>query len=193
VGREVRRADPVRGGPLIFRPTPLAGAWVLEPERIADSRGFFARSYSDEEFEAHGLNPRVAQGNISYNARKGTLRGMHYQRPPMAEAKLVRCTRGAIYDVLVDLRRGSATFGRHFGVRLDDGNRTMLYIPEGCAHGFLTLEDDTEVAYQMSQRYSADHGAGVRWNDPAFGIEWPGEVAVIADRDRDYPDFSGEP
>ena len=178
---------------MIFRPTPVPGAWVLEPERIADARGFFARSFSDEEFESRGLNPRAVQGNISWNARKGTLRGMHFQRPPMAEAKLVRCTRGAIWDVVLDLRRGSAAFRRHFGVRLDADNRAMLYVPEGCAHGFLTLEDDTEVAYQMSQRYSAEHGAGVRWNDPAFGIEWPGEVAVIADRDRDYPDFRGEP
>jgi len=178
---------------LIFRSTPLPGAWVLEPERIADARGFFARSFADEEFEARGLNPRVVQGNISWNARKGTLRGMHYQRPPMAEAKLVRCTRGALWDVVLDLRRGSPSFKRHFGVRLDAENRTALYVPEGCAHGFLTLEDDTEAAYQMSQRYSAEHGAGVRWNDPAFGIEWPGEVVVIADRDRDYPDFPGAP
>ena len=178
---------------MIFRPTPLPGAWVLEPERIADARGFFARSFADEEFEARGLNPHVVQGNISWNARKGTLRGMHYQRPPMAEAKLVRCTRGALWDVVLDLRRGSPSFKRHFGVRLDAENRSALYVPEGCAHGFLTLEDDTEVAYQMSQRYSAEHGAGVRWNDPAFGIEWPGEVEVIADRDRDYPDFAGAP
>jgi len=176
-----------------FVPTPLHGAWVIEPERIADSRGFFARSFSDEEFDSRGLNPRVVQANISYNARRGTLRGMHYQRPPMAEAKLIRCTRGAIWDAIIDLRRGSATFGSHFGVRLDASNRSMLYVPEGCAHGFLTLEDDTEVAYQMSQRYSPEHGAGVRWNDPAFGIAWPGEVSVIADRDRDYPDFSGDP
>jgi len=176
-----------------FVPTPLHGAWVIEPERIADPRGFFARSFSDEEFDSRGLNPRVVQANISYNARRGTLRGMHYQRPPMAEAKLIRCTRGAIWDAIIDLRRGSATFGRHFGVRLDASNRSMLYVPEGCAHGFLTLEDDTEVAYQMSQRYSPEHGAGVRWNDPAFGIAWPGEVSVIADRDRDYPDFSGDP
>jgi len=176
-----------------FVPTPLHGAWVIEPERIADSRGFFARSFSDEEFDSRGLNPRVVQANISYNARRGTLRGMHYQRPPMAEAKLIRCTRGAIWDAIIDLRRGSATFGRHFGARLDASNRSMLYVPEGCAHGFLTLEDDTEVAYQMSQRYSPEHGAGVRWNDPAFGIAWPGEVSVIADRDRDYPDFSGDP
>jgi len=176
-----------------FVPTPLHGAWVIEPERIADSRGFFARSFSDEEFDSRGLNPRVVQANISYNARRGTLRGMHYQRPPMAEAKLIRCTRGAIWDAIIDLRRGSATFGRHFGARLDASNRSMLYVPEGCAHGFLTLEDDTEVSYQMSQRYSPEHGAGVRWNDPAFGIAWPGEVSVIADRDRDYPDFSGDP
>jgi len=176
---------------LRFVATPLPGAWVIEPERIEDARGFFARSFSDEEFESRGLNSRVVQGNISYNARKGTLRGMHYQRPPMAEAKLVRCTRGAIWDAIIDLRRGSTAYGRHFGVRLDADNRRMLYIPEGCAHGFLTLVDDTEVAYQMSQRYSPEHGAGVRWNDPAFGIEWPGEVTVIADRDRDYPDFGG--
>jgi len=174
-----------------FNDTPLRGSCVVEPERLADERGFFARIFEPREFEAHGLNPRVAQGSLSFNGRKGTLRGMHYQRAPFEEAKLVRCTRGAIHDVIIDLRPSSTTFRRHFAVVLDSESRRMLYVPEGFAHGFLTLADDTEVAYQMSEVYSPAHAAGVRWDDPAFGIAWPGPVAVIAERDRTYPDFRG--
>ena len=174
---------------MLFTETPLAGAFVIDPERIADDRGFFARTYCEREFEAHGLTTRIAQTNLSYNPRRGTLRGMHLQRAPFAEAKLVRCTRGAIHDVIVDLRPGAPTFRAHFGVRLDADNRRMLYVPEGFAHGFLTLADDTEVSYQISQFYNPDFGTGVRWNDPAFGIAWPEEVRVIAERDRTYPDF----
>jgi dTDP-4-dehydrorhamnose 3,5-epimerase len=174
---------------MIFSRTPLSGAFVVEPSRIEDDRGFFARIFEPREFEAHGLNPRVAQCSLSFNPRKGTLRGMHYQRSPFEEAKLVRCTRGAIHDVMIDLRPTSATFRHHFAVVLDADSRRMLYIPEGFAHGFLTLTDDAEVSYQMSQVYSPEHAAGVRWNDPAFGIPWPGEVMVIAERDRTYPDF----
>jgi len=174
---------------MIFTETSLPGAFVIEPERMADSRGFFARTFDAREFEAHGLNARIAQTNLSHNPRRGTLRGMHYQRAPFAEAKLIRCTRGAVHDVIIDLRPGSPTYRSHFGVRLDAENRKMLYVPEGFAHGFLTLADDTEVSYQISQFYSPEHGAGVRWNDPAFGISWPAEVAVIAERDRTYPDF----
>ena len=174
---------------MIFNETPLAGAFVIEPERMQDPRGFFARTFDAKEFEAHGLNARTAQTNLSHNPRRGTMRGMHFQRPPFAEAKLIRCTRGAIHDVIIDLRPGSPTRTAHFGIRLDAENRTLLYVPEGFAHGFLTLEDDTEVSYQISQFYSPEHGAGVRWNDPAFGISWPGEVTVIAERDRTYPDF----
>ena len=174
---------------MIFTETPLAGAFVVEPERMTDARGFFARTFDAKEFEARGLNPRTAQTNLSHNPHRGTLRGMHFQRPPFAEAKLVRCTRGAIHDVIIDLRPGSPTRKAHFGVRLDAENRTLLYVPEGFAHGFLTLTDDTEVSYQISQFYSPEHGAGVRWNDPAFGISWPGDVTVIAERDRTYPDY----
>src|SRR5262245_14413966 len=142
-----------------FTAAPLAGAFVIDAERFEDERGFFARTFCETEFAERGLNPRVAQGNLSYNTRRGTLRGMPYHGPPHAEAKLVRCTRGAIHDVIIDLRPSSATYLRHFAVRLDEENRTLLYVPEGFAHGFLTLEDRTEVAYQMSVAYSPDHGA----------------------------------
>jgi dTDP-4-dehydrorhamnose 3,5-epimerase len=141
------------------------------------------------EFEKHGLNPRLVQCNISHNIKKGTLRGMHYQKAPYAEAKLVRCTRGAIYDVMVDLRPDSPSFRRNVGVRLDEFNRNMVYIPEGFAHGFITLEDDSEVFYQMSEFYSPEHAAGFRWNDPFFSIQWPLEAVVISERDKTYPDF----
>ena len=175
---------------MLFRETVLKGAYVVEPERIVDERGFFARTWCHNEFESQGLNPNLVQCNISFNARKGTLRGMHYQVTPRAEAKLVRCTAGAIYDVIVDLRPDSGTFRRWTGVELNADNRYMLYIPEGFAHGFLTLSDDAEVLYQMSEYYSTEHARSVRWNDPAFGIQWPGEVLVISERDRCYPDFS---
>jgi dTDP-4-dehydrorhamnose 3,5-epimerase len=174
---------------LIFTETKLAGAFVIELERHTDERGFFARTFCQQEFEAHGLNARVAQCNVSLNKRKGTLRGMHYQAAPFAEAKLVRCTSGSIYDVIIDLRPASATFKRHFAVELSAENRRMLYIPEDFAHGFQTLEDDTEVFYQMAQRYSAEHARGVRWNDPVFGIEWPKGERTIIERDQNYPDF----
>ena len=174
---------------MIFTETKLAGAFVIELERHTDERGFFARTFCWQEFEAHGLKAEVAQCNVSFNKRKGTLRGMHYQAPPFAEAKLVRCTAGSIYDVIIDLRPASATFKRHFAVELSAENHRMLYIPESFAHGFQTLEDDTEVFYQMAQRYSAEHARGVRWNDPAFGIEWPKGERIIIERDRNYPDF----
>ena len=174
-----------------FEPTPLPGAFVIAPERIVDARGFFARTWCRSEFAEHGLNPEVVQRNVSYSARRGTLRGMHYQRPPHAETKLIRCAAGAIWDVIIDLRPESPAYRKHFGVRLDPSEDRMLYVPEGFAHGFLTLEDDTTVDYQMSQYYAPSHGAGVRWNDPAFGIRWPFEPTVMADRDRNYPDFAG--
>ena len=176
---------------MIFTETPLAGAFVIGVDRVSDSRGFFARTFCRQEFEQRGLDPRVAQANLSFNDRRGTLRGMHYQRAPHAEAKLVRCTRGAIHDVIIDLRRASPTFRGHFAVCLTGENRTMLYVPDGFAHGFLTLEDSTEVSYLMSVPYSPEHGAGVRYDDPAFGIAWPEPVRVIAERDRTYPDFRG--
>src|SRR5580765_4594783 len=151
---------------MIFEPTPLPGAFVITPERLGDERGFFARTFCRKDFEAHGLNPDVAQCNISLSATRGTLRGMHYQRPPHAETKLLRCTAGAIYDVIIDLRPASPTFRKHFGIRLEPCDDKMLYVPEGFAHGFLTLEDDSSVFYQMSQTYAPSHAAGVRWNDP---------------------------
>lgn len=174
---------------MIFTETKLAGAFVIELERRSDQRGFFARTYCQQEFEAHGLNTQVVQCNVSFNKRKGTLRGMHYQAAPFAEAKLVRCTSGSIYDVIIDLRPASATFKQHFAVELSAENRRMLYIPEEFAHGFQTLQDDTEVFYQMAQRYSAEHARGLRWNDPAFGIAWPEGQRIIIDRDGNYPDF----
>lgn len=174
---------------MIFHETPLPGARVVEPERLADERGFFARLFDPRDFEARGLNPNVAQTSLSFNPRKGTLRGMHYQRAPFSEAKLVRCTRGAVHDVIVDLRKDSPTYRGHFGIVLDAESRRMLYVPEGFAHGFLTLTEDAEVTYQISAPYSPGHAAGVRWDDPAFGILWPGAVLVINERDRTYPDF----
>jgi dTDP-4-dehydrorhamnose 3,5-epimerase len=171
-----------------FTETKVAGAFLIEPEPIEDERGFFARTFCREEFEAHGLDPVVAQCNLSFNHRRGTLRGLHYQAAPHQEAKLVRCTRGAIWDVALDLRPGSPTYRAWFGAELSHGNRASLYIPQGCAHGFLSLTDASEVAYQMSAPYAPDAARGVRWDDPAFGIEWPGEVLVINQRDASYPD-----
>jgi len=174
---------------MIFTETHLKGAYIVDIEKLEDERGFFARSWCRREFEAHGLNPQLVQCNISFNARKETMRGMHYQVKPYEEAKLIRCTMGSIYDVIIDIHPGSPSFKQHLGVILSPENRKMLYIPEGFAHGFLTLEDNTEVFYQMSEFYAPDHARGFRWNDPAFGIEWPANVHIISDRDRDYPDF----
>ena len=176
---------------MIFEPTPLPDSFLITPERLRDERGFFARTFCRNDFEAHGLNSNVAQCNISVSSRRGTLRGMHYQRPPHAEAKLIRCTAGAIYDVIIDLRPSSPAFRKHFGVRLEPSDDRMLYVPEGFAHGFLTLENESAVFYQMSQTYVPSHAAGVRWNDPAFGVAWPFEPTVMAERDRTYPDFRG--
>jgi dTDP-4-dehydrorhamnose 3,5-epimerase len=177
-----------------FVATALPGAFIVEPERLEDARGFFARTWCPREFAAHGLDPRLEQCSISFNARAGTLRGMHYQEAPFAEAKLVRCTMGALWDVIIDLRPASPTFTRHVGVELTARNRRMLYIPEGLAHGFQTLADSTEVFYQMSQVYSPAHARGVRWDDPAFGITWPDAAErIIIERDRGYPDFAGRP
>ena len=173
-----------------FVESPIGGAFVVEPEPIADDRGFFARTFCRDDFSAHGLNPDLVQCSVSYNARQGTLRGMHYQRKPHEEAKLVRCTMGAIHDVIVDLRPGSRTYRRWHGVQLSADNRRALYIPKGVAHGFLTLQDASEVYYQMAHFFRPESATGVRWDDPAFGIEWPGEVHVISERDRTYPDFT---
>lgn len=175
-----------------FFETELKGAFVIEPEPRTDERGFFARTYCAEEFVQHGLRPEVVQANLSYNVRKGTLRGLHFQVAPKAESKLVRCSAGAVYDVIVDLRPDSPTFRRWIGVELTSQNHRMLYVPEGFAHGFQTLVDDAEVCYQVSAPYSPAHEGGVRWNDPAFGIVWPEPVTMISDRDRNRPDF-GQP
>jgi len=174
---------------MTFHETNLPGVFEISLEPNSDERGFFARSWCQVEFEGRGLNPRLVQCNISFNERKGTLRGMHYQAEPFGEAKLVRCTAGAIYDVVIDLRIQSPSFRQWVGVSLTADNRHMLYIPEGCAHGFLTLTDNTEVFYQISEFYHPESSRGVRWNDPAFQIVWPEKVAVISERDNSYPDF----
>jgi len=174
---------------VIFFETPLKGAFLLEVEKREDDRGYFARTFCQREFEAHGLNPRVVQCSVSFNRRKGTLRGMHWQASPYEEAKLVSCLRGGIYDVIVDLRAGSPTHTRHFATELSAVNRRTLYVPEGFAHGFQTLEDDTEVFYQISQFFSPEHARGARWDDPAFAISWPPAERIIVERDRKYPLF----
>jgi dTDP-4-dehydrorhamnose 3,5-epimerase len=169
--------------------TALTGAFVIEPEPIMDERGLFSRTFCQHEFEALGLDSDLRQCSISFNHRRGTLRGMHYQAAPHEEAKLVRCTRGAIHDVLLDLRASSPTSRHWLAVRLSADNRRMVYIPRGFAHGFQTLVDDTEVAYQMSEFYHPESARGLRWNDPRFAIEWPLADAIISARDRSYPDF----
>ena len=174
---------------LIFEETGLGGAYIVDPELHRDDRGFFARTWCQKEFRERGLNPRLVQCNVSLNLKKGTLRGMHHQEAPYEEAKLVRCTMGAICDIIVDLRPDSPTFRKHFAVTLSAENRKMLYIPEKFAHGFITLADNTEVFYQMSEFYSQESARGFRWNDPFFGIRLPLEVAVISERDGNYPDF----
>jgi dTDP-4-dehydrorhamnose 3,5-epimerase len=174
---------------MIFTETKLKGSFIIDPKRLEDERGFFARTWCQRESAAYGLHPQWVQCNISFNRKKATLRGMHYQSPPAAEAKLVRCTRGAIYDVIIDLRPGCSTFKQWIGVELSTENRRMLYIPEGFAHGFLTLDDKTEIFYQMSEFYAPGCARGVRWNDPAFAIEWPIDVSMISEQDRSYPDF----
>jgi len=175
---------------MIFTKTILKGAFIVEPEKIQDDRGFFARAWCKKEFEAHGLNSSWTQNNISFNLRKYILRGMHYQGSPFEEAKLVRCTRGAIFDVMIDLRPDSPTFLKWIGVELNLNNFKMLYIPENFAHGYLTLTDNTEVYYQVSTPYSPDHERGLRWNDPTFGINWPIDgYPLISDKDKNWPDF----
>lgn len=171
---------------MIYRETGLPGALVIDPERIEDERGFFARTWCREEFERRGLKNGIAQCSVSFNRRRGTVRGVHYQAAPHEEVKLVRCTRGAIFDVIVDLRAGSPTYRRWFGVELNDENRLLLYVPEGFAHGFQTLVDNAEVFYQITPEYAPQAARGVRWDDPALGIHWPLEATVISARDRAY-------
>ncbi len=177
---------------MIFAETKLGGAFLVDLERREDERGFFARTWCADEFADHGLVNEVVQANVSWNAQQGTLRGMHFQRPPHAETKLVRCTRGAIYDVIVDLRPDSETYKHWLGVELTDENRRALFVPERFAHGYQTLVPDSEVVYQVSAAYAPDAEGGVRWDDPAFGIEWPDPGnALLSDKDRSWPDFTG--
>lgn len=179
---------------MIFRETEVAGAFVVELDPRADERGFFARAFCREEFTDHGLNPVVEQCNVSFSTAAGTLRGMHFQLPPHAEAKLVRCTRGALWDVALDLRPDSPTYLRWTGVELTAENRRMLYVPEGCAHGFQTLQPETEAFYQVSAAYAPDAERGYRWDDPAFGIDWPAAAhRTLSPKDESWPDYEPEP
>jgi dTDP-4-dehydrorhamnose 3,5-epimerase len=172
-----------------FVETGLAGAWLIEPEPIEDARGSFARTYCERELAAQGISFRIVQCSTSLNARRGTLRGMHYQGGEAAEDKIVRCTSGAIFDVIVDLRPGSPTRLKWYGTELDARNRRMLLVPKGFAHGFKTLEDASEVFYEMSQFHEPGAAQGVRWNDPALAIRWPGGEPILSERDRGYPDL----
>jgi dTDP-4-dehydrorhamnose 3,5-epimerase len=174
---------------MTFTETELKGAFFIELEKKVDERGFFARTWCQKEFEAHRLVRQMVQANVSFNKKKGTLRGMHYQIAPYEEAKLLRCTKGAIYDVIIDLRPDSPTYKQWIGEELKSGNYKMLYIPENFAHGLITLEDNTEVTYQVSQFYSPGSERGVRYNDPTFGIKWPIEVLIISDKDKNWPDY----
>jgi dTDP-4-dehydrorhamnose 3,5-epimerase len=174
---------------MIFTETRLTGAFLIAPERRQDERGFFARTWCQQEFADEGLQTAWVQCNISFNRQRGTLRGMHYQAAPYEEAKLVRCTMGAVYDVIIDLRADSPTYRQWLAVELTADNRLMLFIPKGFAHGFQTLTDETEVFYQMSQFYAPDYGRGVRWDDPAFNIAWPADKRIISERDQGFPDF----
>ena len=177
---------------MIFKLLPLQGAFLISLEKKGDERGFFARFFCEEEFSKHGLETRFKQVNNSLTAKAGTLRGMHYQMAPSAEVKLVRCVRGALYDVILDLRPDSSTFGKHFGAELTDENRDMMYVPRGFAHGFLTLKPDTEALYMVSDFYAPKLERGVRFNDPAFAIRWPMQPTEISDKDRSWPDFDRE-
>jgi dTDP-4-dehydrorhamnose 3,5-epimerase len=176
---------------MIWRETELAGAFVVESEPIEDERGWFARIYDESEFTERGLAARFVQGSAAFNTESGTLRGMHYQAEPHAETKLIRCIRGAVHDVIVDLRPASATFKRWVSVELSAADGRMLYVPEGLAHGYLTLEDESETLYLISAPYAPEAARGVRWDDPAFGIDWPHEPRVMSEKDKAWPDFTG--
>lgn len=177
---------------MIIEPTTIDGVFIIELERRVDSRGFFARTFCAREFEAAGLNGQVSQANMAFNDVAGTLRGLHYQLPPAAEAKLVRCTRGRVFDVAVDVRRDSPTYLRHVGIVLDPLDHRALYVPEGCAHGYLTLADETEVSYLVSEFYTPDSEAGLRWDDPRLAIEWPMQVRAISGKDAAWPPLGAE-
>ena len=171
---------------MIFSETKIEGTFIIEPELLIDERGFFARSFCKEEFDKHGLDSSIVQCNISCNRKKGTLRGMHYQIPPYEEAKIVSCTKGAIYDVVLDLRKESGTYCHWVAVELSDENLKMVYVPKGCAHGFQTLKDDVAVYYQMTESFHPECARGVKWDDPAFGIHWPTGKKIISERDTQF-------
>ena len=175
---------------MIFTETKLPGAFIIDVERRTDERGFFARSWCEDEFTAHGIGVAPLQANLSSNPQRGTLRGMHYQLPPHEETKLVRCTRGAIYDVIVDLREESPTYGQWIGVELTADSFRMLFVPGRFAHGFLTLEDNSDVFYHVSAKYAPGAERGLRWNDPAIGIEWPIAPTLVSAKDSQHPDFA---
>ncbi len=176
---------------MIFKKTRLGGVFVIETEKIQDSRGFFARSWCTNEFSTHEIMPVIRQCNISFNHKRGTLRGMHYQITPFEEEKLVRCTRGEIFDVIIDIRTDSPTYMQHLSITLNEDNHTMLYIPKGFAHGFQTMKDNTEIFYQMSEFYTPDAARGIRWNDPSFEIEWPiVKEKIMSEKDQAYPDYA---
>ena len=190
MGRAIRAADTGSpGGAIRFLPIRLHGAYVIEWEKLEDERGFFARTFCRDEFAAHGLSKTFVQCDVSFNTRKGTLRGLHFQMQPYEEAKLVRCTRGSIYDVIVDIRKESPTYGQWASVELAADAGGMIYIPERFAHGFQTLEDNSEVFYQMSEIHHPECARGLRWNDPALGIRWPISDPIVSTRDAQYPDF----
>lgn len=172
---------------MIFKETKLKGAFIIELEKREDDRGFFARSWCKKEFEEHGLTANMVQSNIAFSKKKGTLRGLHCQDVPYGETKVVRCTRGSLYDVMVDVRPGSETFRQWVGVELTPDNNRMVYIPEGFAHGYQTLEDNTEVTYQVSQFYHSDYERGIRYDDPVIGIDWPVKVKIMSDKDKEWP------
>ena len=176
---------------MIFTETKLKGAFVIELEKLEDPRGFFARAFCQKEFKEHGLNPNIVQSNVSLNFKKGTMRGMHFQAAPYQEVKMIRCTRGAIFDVIIDLRKNSPTYKRWVSIELTEDNYKMLYIPEDFAHGYLTLKDKSEVIYFVTQFYQPNSQSGVRYNDPAFGIQWPKDVGIktLVDKDKNWPDY----
>jgi dTDP-4-dehydrorhamnose 3,5-epimerase len=175
---------------MIFHPTPLLGAFTIELEKKGDERGFFARTFCVKEFEQYNIEHRIVQINNSFSAHKGTLRGLHYQLEPHAETKIVRCIRGALYDVILDLRKDSSTFGHWYGAELTAENRMMMVVPKGFAHAFLTLEDNTEAIYLVSEYYAPHAERGIRWNDPRFGISWPIQPTTVSDKDQKWPDFN---
>jgi dTDP-4-dehydrorhamnose 3,5-epimerase len=172
-----------------FTPISLKGAFLIDLEKMEDSRGFFARLYCSEEFKQHALEPKVVQANDSWSVSKGTLRGLHYQLPPKSETKIVRCLSGSLYDMIIDIRKDSPTFGKSFGTILSAENRRMMYVPRDFAHGFLTLEDNTEIFYLVSEFFSKEHERGIRWNDPFFNLTWPESPKIISDRDLCHPNF----